>query len=168
MAGHERAPLTVNGVEVATEPVNDFLADAGRAASFITNFGNWQLPPPIADAMGTSVGHLEWFHDTGELVLVGAVPRVGEGSIEITNGDTATVAEGLLAPGNAPGHVERRADGATREVFPQQTVPADTVMAVLAHITSGPKVHEVLWGWHRAHRKPDGWTWLEGRLAGLA
>ena len=44
-------------------------------------------------------------------------------------------------------------------------VPAGTVVAVLATIDHGPKVHELLWGWHLEHRKADGWSWLEKRLA---
>ena len=168
MSSSTLPPLSINGHQVPTGLVNDFLAENGRATSFITNFGNWRLPAAVAAAMDSPVGHLEWFHDTGELVLVGAVPHRGEGSAELSNGEADVIeAEELLTPGGAPGHVEHCADGVTREHVPEMVVPVDTQMAVLAVIPHGPKVHEVLWGWHREHRDPGGWAWLEGRLATL-
>ena len=160
--------LVINGTAVATTVVNDFLAEKGRASSFITNYGDWKVPPAVAAGIGSDIAHLEWFHDTGELVLVGAVPHPGEGTIEIGDGDaTAVVAAELLTPGGAPGHADNDEDGVTRERFPQETVPSDTLMAVVGVIESGPKVHALLWGWRRALRKDDGWAWLEEKLAAI-
>ncbi|HVU73339.1 MAG TPA: hypothetical protein VHE83_10310 [Mycobacteriales bacterium] len=157
--------LVINGNEIPTTPVNDFLAEKGRASSFITNYGDWTVSPAIAAGIGADVAHLEWFHDTGELVLVGAVPQPGEGTIEIGDGDATTVvAQELLTPGGAPGHADNDEDGVTRERFPENVVPVDTLMAVLA-VVDRSEARALLRGWRREHRKDDGWAWLEARLA---
>jgi hypothetical protein len=153
---------------------SDFLvADDRRATSFVSNFGDWSLPADVAEQLGSPVGHLEWFHDTGELVLIGDIPEAGTTSVELpvsdTNGEDVTVAvdeaaDVLAGTFGAPGVVYRSATGAVRETVLGSVVSADTRVAVLAVIEHGPKVHEILWGWHRQHRHPDGWAWLQGRL----
>jgi hypothetical protein len=53
-------------------------------------------------------------------------------------------------------------------LFKSAVMPSGSRLAVLAHVKHGPKVHELLWGWHRQHRRTDGWNWLVERLARLA
>ena len=48
--------------------------------------------------------------------------------------------------------------------FNEETLPADSRVAILGRIEHGPRVHEVLWGWHEHHRHADGWAWLAERL----
>jgi hypothetical protein len=168
-------PLTVNGVAVPTVVITDFYAqDQRRVASFVSNFGDWQLPADAAAAMGSDVGHLEWFHDTGELVLIGDVPESGVVEEEVPAADTTDdnveatageLLEPLAGPFGGTGMVRRTMTGAVRETVFGEVVDGDTRVAVLAHIKHGPQAHEVLWGWHRKHRKADGWDWLQGRIA---
>jgi hypothetical protein len=168
-------PLTVNGVAVPTLSITDFYAeDQRRVASFVSNFGDWQLPGDAAAAMGSDVAHLEWFHDTGELVLIGDVPESGVVEEEVPAPDTTDdeveveadkLLEPLAGPFGGTGMVRKTSAGAVRETVFGEVVDSDTRVAVVAHIKHGPKAHEVLWGWHRKHRKADGWEWLQGRLA---
>jgi hypothetical protein len=141
----------------------EFLQDARRATSSITNFGNWELPPEAADALNSTVAHLEWFHQTGELVAFGQVPYRGSGSIEVSG--SKGLIDGLSGPfGGAGGSVQRAEDGSLHEVFPAMNVDADTLVAVLAVASHGPRVHERLLGWQLEHRHADGWAWLAARL----
>lgn len=168
-------PLTVNGVAIPTVSITDFYAeDQRRVSSFVSNFGDWQLPADAAAAMGSDVGHLEWFHDTGELVLIGDTPESGVVEEEVPAADTADdevearvdeVLEPLAGPLGGTGMVHKTQAGAVRETVFGEVVGSDTRVAILAHIKHGPRAHEVLWGWHRKHRKSDGWEWLQGRIA---
>jgi hypothetical protein len=168
-------PLTVNGVAIPTTAITDFYAeDQRRVSSFVSNFGDWQLPADAAAAMGADIAHLEWFHDTGELVLIGDVPESGVVEEEVPAADTTEddaestlgeLVEPLAGPFGGTGMVRRTASGAVRETVFGEVVDGDTRVAILTHIKHGPKAHEVLWGWHRKHRKSDGWDWLQGRLA---
>jgi hypothetical protein len=168
-------PLTVNGVAVPTAAITDFYGeDERRVSSFVSNFGDWQLPADAAAAMGSEVGHLEWFHDTGELVLIGDVPESGVVEEEVPAPDTTTddvetevgkFLDPLAGPFGGTGVVRTPRRGEVRETVFGEVVDSDTRVAVIAHIKHGPKAHEVLWGWHRKHRKADGWEWLQGRLA---
>jgi hypothetical protein len=125
--------------------LDDFYeGDPRRLNSFVTNFGDWQLPPDVEQVIGGPVGHLEWVHDTGDLVLFGAVPDDHDGP------------RVRLLPWGV---------GATRPIA--EGVPADTQVAILGVIGHGPAVHELLWGWHLEHGSPAGWGWLVGKLAGL-
>lgn len=167
--------LLMDGESIETFPFAEFLAaDGRRATSFISNFGNWQLPEAAARAMGSQAGHLEWFHDTGELVLIGEVPERGAATTsqvqpsDVRGGPVAAfvggVADALAGPLGAPGLVYRTTDGAVRETVLGAVVSEQTRVAVMAVIDHGPRVHEVLWGWHHEHRRRDGWTWLTERL----
>jgi hypothetical protein len=60
----------------------------------------------------------------------------------------------------------RESDGSIREFFPAMTLGEDTLAAVLAVVEHGPRVHELLWGWHLRQHRDDGWAWLTERLAG--
>jgi hypothetical protein len=138
-------------------------ADIRRAMSFVTNFGQWTLPAPTAQVMTADIARLEWIHDTGELVLLGGVPHIGEGSADIPT--MAGVADEL--PGFLGGTaVVGRSDvpGAVRVYFSEEQLPGDTRVAVLGTLHHGPRVHEVLWGWHQHPRDPGGWAWLTDRL----
>ncbi|MBL7488007.1 hypothetical protein I6A60_16390 [Frankia sp. AgB1.9] len=161
-----RLPIVGGDVEVSL--LGDFLeADARRPTSFITNFGDWQLPDAVAAVLSSPIAHLEWFHDTGELVAIGGVPHRGEATVEVPRADAALdeAVDVVAGPFGSAGMSFRTAGGAVR-AFPEMVVPAATRVAVLADIEHGPRVHEVLWGWHRQHRRPEGWTWLGERLAG--
>ena len=134
-----------------------------RATSFISNFGNWQLPQDAAEVLASPVVHLEWFHNTGELTTFGQIPYLGHGDIEISG---AQAGVDTVAPvfGGAGGRIVHT-DGAIHQWFPAMVVDPATRVAVLAVIEHGPRVHEVLWGWHLEHRRDDGWSWLMDRLA---
>lgn len=171
----ERPLLTIGGAAVPTMPITEFFAaDERRASSFVSNFGDWQLPPDASAALAAPVGHLEWFHDTGELVLIGDVPEAGAVEQDIPAPDTAAedtqvalgqAADVLAGPWGGAGLVGRSQPGAVRETVYGGVVESDTRVAILAVIEHGPQVHERLWGWHRWHRKDDGWGWLQERLA---
>jgi hypothetical protein len=156
--------LTIGATSVPVMLVNDFMAaDARRPASFITNFGDWALEESAAGALGSPVTHLEWFHDTGELVAIGQVPHLGHGDIEISRAQEMVDVAGA-AFGGAGGRIVRAADGAVREYFPAMVVDEGTRLAILRVVEHGPRVHELLWGWHLEHRKAGGWSWLTARL----
>jgi hypothetical protein len=162
-------PVAVGQVQVADVTLDVVRLDAfhqadiRRAMSFVTNFGQWTLPTPTAEAMATDIGRLEWIHDTGELLLLGGIPHIGEGSADIPAGDAvAGEVPGFLGGTAVAGRSD--APGAVRIYFPEEQLPADTRVAVLGTLRHGPRVHEVLWGWHQHHREPDGWTWLSERL----
>ena len=169
-----RTQLPMDGGSVETLLISDFLAaDERRPVSFVSNFGDWPLPDKAAEALGAPVGHLEWFHDTGELVLIGGVPEAGVVEEEIaapdTPGEDAEVAideaaDMLAGPLGAPGMVYGTPSGAVRETVLGSVVSPSTRVAVLAVIEHGPHVHKVLWGWHREHRRAEGWNWLQERL----
>ena len=175
--GHPSRPLKLDGQSVEAVGFADFLAaDDRRATSFVSNFGEWALPGEAAEALASPVGRLEWFHDTDELVLIGGDPEPGTTDTEIepagspSGGITAVVgavADTLAGPLGAPGIIYRSADGAVRETVLGEVLSAQARVAVLAIVHHGPKVHELLWGWHLHHRQPDGWTWLLGRLSTL-
>src|SRR5581483_2932501 len=81
--GHARAAaltrIAVAGVGVEVVTLQAFLeADLRRASSFVTNFGNWLPPADVTASLHADRCRLEWIHDTGELVLLGGVPHVGE------------------------------------------------------------------------------------------
>jgi hypothetical protein len=159
-----RLPIGDGGVK--TWPIDDFLAaDERRPTSFITNFGNWPLPDPVARALESQVAHLEWFHDTGELVAIGGVPHRGTALVEIpaVEGAAEELVDVLAGPFGGAGVAFPTADGAVRQ-FPEMVVSERTRVAVLAVVRHGPRVHELLWGWHRKHRRAEGWSWLEERL----
>ncbi len=168
------APLPLNGDSVPIQLIGEFLEeDERRPVSFVTNFGNWSLPADVGAAMAGPTGHLEWFHDTGELVLIGAVPEPGVAVQEIPARDTRAedaevaldeVADVLAGPLGATGMVTGAPSGGVRETVLGSVVSSETRVAVLAAIEHGPKVHALLWGWHREHRRADGWTWLLDRL----
>lgn len=163
-----QAELSVAGVDVDVWLLSDFLeADARRPTSFVTNFGDWQLPEGAAAALASPVAHLEWFHDTGELVAIGGIPRRGGATVEIPRSDGAVdeIVDIAAGPFGGGGASYRTATGAVRE-FPEMVVAEGTRVAVLAVIEHGPRVHAVLWDWHRRHRQAEGWTWLEERVAG--
>jgi hypothetical protein len=158
-----------------TSLFSEFMAaDERRATSFVSNFGDWSLPEEAAAELASPVGHVEWFHDTGELVVLGDIPEDGGTSVELpakdTDGEDVTVAideatDVLAGTFGGTGVVYRTPTGAVREAVLGSVVAADTRVAVLAVIEHGPKVHEILWGWHRRHRHDDGWAWLQERLA---
>jgi hypothetical protein len=166
------AVLELEGNELPVYDLAEFnAADLDRVQSFSTNFGRWRLPGDVAGALGVNQGSdaaLEWIHDTGELVLLGGVPSVREVEVDTLDYEAMT-------SGNVPGFIggsaagiERDASGNVRELFKSAVMPAGSRVAVLAHIKHGPKVHELLWGWHRQHGRTDGWNWLVERLARLA
>jgi hypothetical protein len=158
------ARMQVADVELDVVQLDAFhQADMRRATSFVTNFGDWPLPADVTDVMAASVGRLEWIHDTGELVMLGGVPEMGEGSAEVGTSDAVS--------GEIPGFLggtavagESTAPGAVRMYFPEEQLPADSRVVVLGTLRHGPRVHEVLWGWHQHHRDADGWQWLTDRL----
>jgi hypothetical protein len=167
--------LVVNGVTVPTLGISEFYAeDQRRVSSFVIHFGDWQLPEDAATAMNSDVAHLEWFHDTGELVLIGDIPESGVVEEEVPAMDTtednveSTVGEfldPLAGPFGGSGMVRRTHWGAVKETVLGEVVESDTRVAILSHIKQRTRAHELMWGWHRKHRKPDGWDWLQERLA---
>jgi hypothetical protein len=166
------ATLQIGTRTVPVIALEAFLAgDERRVTTFVSNFGDWELPADAAAVLGTDTGHLEWLHDTGELALFGAVPHRGQA--EATLDAPAAAADELagLVPGSgsSPISVERGTDsGAVRVLFSSEVVAPTTPVALLGVVERGPRVHELLWGWHRRHRSADGWDWLVGRLEGLA
>jgi hypothetical protein len=133
-----RPPLIINGQQVPMMPIGEFMADrTDRASSFISNFGDWQLPPDAAEAFGSPVVHLEWFHNTGELTAFGQIPHLGHGDIEISG---AQAAIDTVAPlfGGAGGRIVHT-DGAVHQWFPAMVVGPETLVAVLETISSGPQ-----------------------------
>jgi hypothetical protein len=145
------AMLELDGVQLPVYDLAEFnAADIKRVKSFSSNFGWWQVPAQVAAAMAMpddARAAVEWIHDTGELVLLGGVPEARKVAIDVTPAP--------LYAGNV------------REVFKTDVMPAGSRVAVLAHVKHGPRVHELLWGWHREHRQPEGWQWLIDRLARL-
>ncbi len=176
-SSEETGPQPVARLDVAgaSLPVYDLAAfnaaDINRVKSFSTNFGTWLVPPPIAQVLAVEAGQqatLQWIHDTGELVLLGGVPESGEVEIDV---DRAQGAADAVVPawlGGVVGGVERDADGSVRERYRAEVMPAGSRVAVLAHVAHGPRVHELLWGWHRQHRHAEGWDWLVERLGRLS
>jgi hypothetical protein len=168
--GGTRPGLRLGGDTVDVLAIEEFLlADERRLTTFVTNFGDWRLPPRAAEALASPVAHLEWFHDTGELVAIGGVPRRGEAIVPLptAEGLLEEVTDVLAGPGGAPGAAlpapPELGVGVVRE-FPAMVAPEGARVAVLAVIKQGPRVHELLWGWHRRHRDDDGWAWLLERL----
>jgi hypothetical protein len=163
--------LELDGISLPVYDLAQFNAAIDeRVSSFSTNFGVWQVPDEVAQVLAIPVGGraaAEWIHDTGELVLLGGTPHAGEVAVEVSEG--AAVAAGLM-PGFLGGSVagiDHDAAGHVRELFKSEVMPEGSRVALLAHIKHGPKVHELLWGWHREHGKPTGWAWLVERLARL-
>jgi hypothetical protein len=163
--------LELDGVELPVYDLAQFnAAVVDRVSSFSTNFGVWQVPEAVAQVLAIPAGTgavLEWIHDTGELVLLGGTPQEGEVSVEVS--DTEAFAAGLM-PGFLGGSVagiDHDSAGRVRELFKSEVMPEGSRVALLAHVKHGPKVHELLWGWHREHRKPEAWAWLVERLARL-
>jgi len=163
--------LELDGIELPVYDLAEFnAADITRVSSFSTNFGVWQVPDDVAALLAIDRGTralVEWIHDTGELVLLGGVPTPGDVAVDVTG--AARFSEGLMPGflGGTVGDVQRDAAGNTRELFKSEVMPPGSRVAVLAHVKHGPKVHELLWGWHREHDKPTGWRWLVERLARL-
>jgi len=110
---------------------------------------------------------LEWIHETGELVLFGGVPELGTVSAEMPERSAGAAALTPGGMGGTVGSIEREGDGIVREFFTAEELPADARVAVLGTVEHGPRVHELLWGWHLRHRRADGWDWLVDRLAAL-
>ena len=158
------ARVQVADVELEVVRLDAFhAANESRAMSFVTNFGEWTLPASVADALAAAIGRLEWIHDTGELVLLGGVPRLGDGSADVPSVDAASAElPGFLGGTSVVGRSS--VPGAVRIYFPEEQLPSDTRVMVLGVLRHGPRVHEVLWGWHLHHRDPDGWQWLTERL----
>jgi len=163
--------LELDGIELPVYDLAQFnAAVVERVSSFSTNFGVWQVPEAVAQVLAIPAGTgavLEWIHDTGELVLLGGTPQEGEVSVEVS--DTEAFAAGLM-PGFLGGSVagiDHDSAGRVRELFKSEVMPEGSRVALLAHVKHGPKVHELLWGWHREHRKPEGWAWLVEQLARL-
>jgi len=166
------ASLELDGARLWVYDLAEFnAADPKRVSSFSSNFGWWQVPADVARSLAMPTlgkAALEWIHDTGELVLLGGVPTVGEISVDVPE---SVAAVGAVMPaflGGTVGGVGRDVAGNVRELFKSEVMPEGSRVALLAHIRHGPKAHEVLWGWHREHRKADGWRWLVDRLARLA
>lgn len=168
---HALGSLGFDGIELPVYDLAEFnAADINRVRSFSTNFGVWQVPDDVAGLLAIELGTwalVEWIHDTGELVLLGGVPMPGDVAVDVTG--AARFSEGLMPAflGGTVADVQRDAAGNTRELFKSAVMPAGSRVAVLAHVKHGPKVHELLWGWHREHDKATGWAWLVERLARL-
>jgi hypothetical protein len=154
IAGHQ-VPVTSNERFLA--------ADERRWTSFVTNFGNWRLPPDLARTLGRDRAHLEWIHDTGELVLIAAVPHVGSVEAEVPTAEGVADEIGVLG-GETTAVLPSSDPGTVRELFASEVVPAGTRLAILAQFEHGLQVHERLWGWHMHHRDDDGWAWLITKL----
>jgi hypothetical protein len=145
-------------------------ADLNRVKSFVTNFGSWTLPPEVATALSTGddgIGALEWIHDTGELVLLGGTPTVGTVSADVA-GVLADAAAGVPAfLGGEASDATSDGSGMVREYFKSELLPAGSRVALMAHISHGAAVHELLWGWRGERDASTGWSWLVERLARL-
>jgi hypothetical protein len=145
-------------------------ADIDRVKSFATSFGAWQLPPEVAEALAMPAGSpaaLAWIHDTGELVLLGGVPQVGEVAVDTLDYEAYTAGEMPAFLGGSAAGVERDESGNAYELFKSEVMPPGTRVALLAHIKHRARAHELLWGWRREHHQPSGWAWLVERLAKL-
>jgi hypothetical protein len=160
-------------LDAAILPIYDLQAfsdaDLRRVTSFVTNFGSWTLPAEVATALKASDGRgaLEWIHDTGELILLGGTPTVGTVSSDVP-GVLADAAAGVPAfLGGEAGNASTDGSGMVREYFKSELLPQGSRVAVLAHVSHGPAVHELLWGWHREQHNETGWNWLVERLARL-
>lgn len=162
------AQVEIAGKQLPVERFGEFHEqDVRRATSFVTNFGNWWLPAGLAGALGVQRGRLEWIHDTGDLVLLGGLPQLGWADVEVPRGEGLSDAMpevfggpgAVIGPGSAPGVV--------RESFEEEQLPADARVVLIAKIAHGPRVHELLWGWHEHHRDRDGWRWLLERLSAI-
>jgi len=167
------APVASLQLDAVVLPIYDLEAfnnaDLNRVKSFVTNFGSWTLPPDVAAALsaGDSMGALEWIHDTGELVLLGGTPTVGTVAVDVA-GVLADAAAGVPAfLGGGAANATDLGSGMVREYFKSELLPSGSRVALLGHIEHGPKVHELLWGWHREHGRDSGWDWLVERLARL-
>jgi hypothetical protein len=123
--------------------------------------------------MAGPAGHLQWFHDTGELVLLGDIPRRGVAVEEIPVADTTAedaelavdeAADLLAGPLGGTGMVQGTTPETVEQTVLGSVVANDTRVAVLAVVEHGARVHALLWGWHRRHRRPEGWQWLLERL----
>lgn len=144
-------------------------ADIHRVSSFSTNFGHWELPEAESALLAVPNGAaatLEWIHDTGELVLLGGVATVSNVAIEETGFSTLAGGVPAFLGGSIAGGY-RDSSGMIRDYVRSEVLAPGTRLAVLAHVAHGPQAHELLWGWHREHGKPDGWNWLVERLARL-
>ena len=163
--------LDLDGIQLPVYELAEFNgADISRVKSFSTNFGTWQLPPEVAALLATPAGapaSVEWIHDTGELVLLGGVPTQGQVAVDVSG--AVGFSEGMVPAflGGSSGGIERDPTGGVRELFKSEVMPVGSRVALLAHVKHGPKIHELLWGWHREHGKPTGWQWLVERLARL-
>jgi hypothetical protein len=166
------AGLSASSVELAGHrfPVQtneQFLADDKRRyESFVTNFGNWDLPSELVQQLGTTRVHLEWVHDTGEVVLLAAVPHMGAAEVEVPKAEGVADELGGLGGGVTSMVLPSSDPGMVRELFASEVVPAGSRVVVLAHVEHGLRVHEMLWGWHLHHRDRDGWDWLLEHLFG--
>jgi hypothetical protein len=163
--------LQLDETRLPVYELEDFNAsDIRRVTSFSSNFGSWALPRDVARALGMSDAGgaaLEWIHDTGELVLLGGEPTVDNIEVDVSKpaAMVGAVMPGFL-DGTAAGAGRDKA-GNVRELFKTEVMPPGTRVALLAHLKHGPKAHELLWGWHREHRRAEGWSWLVERLATL-
>jgi len=164
------ATLQLDAVGLMVYDLAEFnAADMARVTSFVTNFGVWQLPDDVAAALASTDGRgrLEWIHETGELVLLGGVPA--DAMVEAPVHPSVAYTEGNVPSllGGSVGGIRRDPSGEVRELFRSEVLPEGSRVALLAHVRHGPKAHELLWGWHRAHHDADGWNWLVDRLARL-
>jgi hypothetical protein len=171
--GSSASPIGFFDFDGVQLPVFDLAAfesaDIHRVSSFSTNFGHWELPAEVGGLLGVPAGAaatLEWIHDTGELVLLGGVPTVSNVAIEETGFSTLAGGVPAFLGGSIAGGY-RDSSGMIRDYVRSEVLAAGTRLAVLAHIAHGPQAHELLWGWHREHGKPEGWNWLVERLARL-
>lgn len=162
--------LQLDAVQLPIYDLADFNdADVHRVSSFVTNLGSWQLPAEVATALAAGDGRasLEWIHDTGELVLLGGTPTVGTVAVDVA-GVLADAAAGVPAfLGGEAANATDAGSGMVRQYFKSELLPSGSRVALLAHIEHGPKVHELLWGWHREQGRDSGWDWLVERLARL-
>ncbi len=146
-------------------------ADLDRVTSFATSFGSWQVPTEVAVALAMAAdvrAAVAWIHDTGELVLLGGVPQLGEVAVDTLDYEAYTAGEMPAFLGGSAAGVERDDEGNAYELFKAEVMPAGTRVALLAHVKRWAKVHELMWGWRRHQDEPDGWSWLVGRLGRLA
>ena len=106
-------------------------------------------------------------HDTGELVLLQRHSHEGQVAVDVSG--AVGMSEGMVPAflGGSSGGIDKGPGGGVRELFRSGGMPAGSRVALLAHVEHGPKMHELLWGWHREHDKATGWQWLVDRLARL-